>query len=706
VSALAVARLLVRYRLRSLWNGAWRVPRQRPMRIAWVMLLLAPLGYVAMFANAFSVIAETAAPGAQASVLALVASVLVLSSGLGKMAMNEAVVGGSGENEFLLTRPLSLETLVLARSYAGVVTSFFDALFLLPVLVSASVVWGLGAGGVVMAVLVSVTVQVGLSAAAQAGQILVVRVVPARSRRLVWSALALLAALAMACLWVVATSVFRSPTSLIAGVEAWPLPLRLSPGGWIVAPLVTLARGSALGAVLSLAAPLELTVLALALSTLAVRWAGRAGWEQAGVPWAEAQRAPAPRRAFMTPFTKDWYLIVRDRSRLVTLLALPVIFIGIGIFGSVGWSEVTGAATAVAVPAFSLAAYLAALGPLNHMEAERHAFWLLRVAPVPLWRLLAWKALFWSTIVGSAAVLAAASLLVWKGAFTAGALGTAALAVLGAVTVSWLAVAMASGTASFIDEQRRALGPATLYLFLFVAALYNVVLLRDGPVRWRALLLYGATVALHWIAGVDGAARVFDPEEQRERRVSAADGATLAVLMYVGSQLPRVPGLAESASLAAVIWPAVVLVAAAVYLLRRPGSATGWSLPRALGAGVLAGALGAGLLVGALRDGVLAGALGAVPGVAGVVHPFGPVLALALIRAAAEELVFRGMVQRGLPAGRWIAFAVAAGVALVAGSRPLGAPALLVAVVPGLALAASRRWSSAAAARLVLELFL
>jgi membrane protease YdiL (CAAX protease family) len=75
------------------------------------------------------------------------------------------------------------------------------------------------------------------------------------------------------------------------------------------------------------------------------------------------------------------------------------------------------------------------------------------------------------------------------------------------------------------------------------------------------------------------------------------------------------------------------------------------------------------------------------------------------VRAAADELIIRGIIQRGLASrGRWLAFAVSAALALVAGARPLGWPALVVAVVPALALAVTGRLAAACTARLALEL--
>jgi uncharacterized membrane protein len=680
VSALALARLLVRFRWRSLWNGAWRVPRQRALRIAWFLVLLAPVAYVGLFANAFAVIVESSPLPQQAAVLALVAGVIVLASATGKMATSEAVIGGSGENEFLLTRPISLETLVTARSLAGVATNIFDALFLFPVLVSAALVWELGLPGVLLAAVVSAIVQVGVTAVAQAGQILVVRLVQPARRRLVWSMLALVAALGMAMLWAVGTSVLRRPIDVAGTVERWTGTLRMSPGGFIVEPFYALARGWPVGAALALAAPLELTLVALLLAGAAVRWAGRAGWEQAGTPWAEAARGPAP-GARMSLFMKDWHLVLRDRSRLVTLVAVPIIFVGLNVFGGIGWSWTTGNPRHVAMLAYSLAAYMAGLGPLVHMEAERRSFWLLRVAPIPLGRILAWKAAFWAAVVGSvAAVVAFGLLLAGDLPVTIEALGVAAFAVVGVITASCLAVAMGSATADFSDDTRRAVGPGTLYLFLLVAGLFNVALLEGGVVRARILMLYVLAVVLHWQAGVRGAARVFDPESRGERRVVPADGATLAVLLFMSARVPRIVGEVGAWS---AIGAGLLAVAAVIYVIRRWHAERGWPLLAAIGAAAAAGALAA-----APWHGVV------------VASPL-------LLRGAADELIFRGIVQRGLAErGRWVAFGVAALMALVAGARPLGWPALVVAVVPGLALAVTGRLAAAGAARVTIELLI
>ena len=331
----------------------------------------------------------------------------------------------------------------------------------------------------------------------------------------------------------------------------------------------------------------------------------------------------------MTPFTKDWYLLVRDRSRLVTLVALPVIFIGIQIFGSVGWSWTTAHASAHRRARYSLAAYMATFGPLGHMEAERAAFWLLRVAPVSLGRLLAWKALFWSAIVGGAAG-------VWATACSRGALP---LTLDGWDWSRWRCWARWRRLVGGGDgggggrTVRYSVGrwDGTVYLFLLVAGLFNVVLLESGEVRLRALGLYVAAVALCWVTGVQRAEDAYDPESRRIRTATPGAGATFAILLLLGTRAQRLAfGAAEVRS-------------------PNPSGRCSWPPPRHLSPSspqprrplVLAAFAGRAALA-------IAGLPMMVTGRAG--HPSSLPLLVALAHAAVEELGIRGVVQPSLAA--------------------------------------------------------
>ena len=298
------------------------------------------------------------------------------------------------------------------------------------------------------------------------------------------------------------------PQALATGVATVASILSLSPATLAVAPLAALARGEPFQAVVGLVALAASVGATLLVVIVFARRAGMAGWEEAGAVWAETAPVPPARARLPTAATKDLRLIVRDRSQLLALIALPVIFIGVQIFGAAGWSWTTANLGRISCFAFSLALYMGTIGPLTHMQAERRAFWILRTVPVPLGRLLAAKARAWALIIGGlAAVVFAVMSLSVPHASAAARLGAGVLVTLGAAGISFIAVAMASGGADLSDDTNTAVGPATIYAYLLVGGLFNLVLVEDavtcfaGP---RALRVRGMGV----LAGGRRAGRV------------------------------------------------------------------------------------------------------------------------------------------------------------------------------------------------------
>ncbi|HEY5089275.1 MAG TPA: hypothetical protein VIK30_04865, partial [Polyangia bacterium] len=480
LGAGTLAGLFVRSRLRSFRNGLRaRGRRRQPMLIA-VAGVVTALAYVGLFSQAFSVVVATVDLAGQAAALAVVAGALALGSFSAKAASSEAVRAGSAENEFLLARPVSLAALVAGRGLADAITDPMGALFLFPVLLAAALVWRLSPAAWPLAVAISAAVQVAISMLAYATQLVVVRAVAPARRRLVWLGLRLCAALALAGVWMVGTWVLRMPAQLATKLVTATPWLRWTPGALIVAPLTALERGEPLRALASLGLLWAAAAAALFGAMAIARRAGMRGWEEAGAPWAEAGPAPRTHGRLVTAATKDLRLIVRDRGQLLVLIAMPAIFVGVQIFGAAGWSWSTATLPRVSCLAYSLALYMATIGPLTHMQAERRAFWILRTVPVPLERLLAAKARAWSVVVGGAGLFVFGGLaLVMPPAPAAAVLSACVLVTGGAVAISFLAVAMASGGADLSDEQSPAVGPTTIYAFLLVGGLYNLVLTGD-----------------------------------------------------------------------------------------------------------------------------------------------------------------------------------------------------------------------------------
>lgn len=713
-----LAFLLGQARVRSARHAFSGGSRRSGARAVGLVMLLVPAAYTALFATALSVIGEVRGPVAQGAALALVSGAIVLASLATKVASGEAV-SGTGDTEFLLARPVSLGTLVAARSLAGVVTDPFDALFLLPVLVAAVVSLGLPAGAVGAAVLTSICAQIAVTALAQLLQIGIVQRVPPRHRRTAWAVAALVAALCLALMWMLGTAVLRDPAAVAARLAAAQSWLELTPAGWLSGPVMSFASmGPHLGgaapanswrAVGALGGLALASAACVAVASAAAVLAGRRGWEVAGHAFAEAAHLVPERRGRrpLSLFGKDLLLIARDRARLVTLVAMPAIFVGLQVFGSAGLAFITATPHRSALVAYSLAAYAATFGPLGHMEAERRAFWILRAVPVSLPRLMAGKALFWSVFVGALGLVTYAGLVALGGGGGAASpwavLGPAALVAIGAVSTSFLGVGLACGAADLTHEGRHAVGFGTVYLFMLVAGLFNVVFIETQEEALRALLLFLVATGLCFTTGVARVRDAFDAEAMSRRRLHAGTGAVLAVVLALGQRASaRATGAMGWSEAGALVWPGVVGLGTLAYVWtrREPPRAEGGSPVRAgrLRAG-LVGLVGAALgYVGARLVG-----LGSLASAGEGAH-FVPLVPLA-VAAAAEELVVRGVVQRALAAApldasrgaaHWRALGAAALSALLAalisrGSLTAGAtwlaaigPAVMIALGAGL----------------------
>jgi uncharacterized membrane protein len=684
IGALRLARLWIRFRLRFLWNGMRARGRGRFPVLVVVVGVFLSLSYVGLFAQAFSVICERTDITGQITALSVVALTIAFGSFTAKAASSEAVLAGSSENEFLLSRPVALPTLVVARCLAEAATDPLGALFLLPVMLAATLTWHLPAGAVALAALVSMLVQLGISALAQATQIAVVRFVPRARRRGAWMALRLLASLSLASLWMMGTRVLRAPESLARSLPPLAPFVSRSPGALIVGPLGALVRGSASGAALALVALVGATLGSVWIAATVARVAGMRGWEEAGATWADATVRPRAARARpLTAATKDLALITRDRAQLLALVAMPVIFVGVQLFGALGWAWSTASLERVSYLSFSLSLYMATIGPLAHMQAERRAFWILRTVPVSVGRLLAAKARAWSVIVGALALVVFSTLSAGAPVPSLGAWVVAALVVVGgAVGMTWLAVALAAGAADLSDEQRPAIGPATIYTFLFVGGLYNVVLAGDLVTRVRGFALYAFAIVAYWLGGVEQATICLDAEAVRQRRLTLRDGATFVIAFALGQRATmaaiKLAGVdALVGRLAANLGLAVIVgLSAAVYLVRRPAIRPRLGLAPAAAVAIAAGAIAGGLArAQGFPEAALVGAIRAAPVAALLVLP----------AVVAEELLYRGVLQRGLEEA--LAPPIAAGAAPPPRARALAAllGTLLAVVASGIA---------------------
>ena len=161
------------------------------------------------------------------------------------------------------------------------------------------------------------------------------------------------AALTLAVLWMTGTWVLRAPRALAAGGRALARGHRAGrrarcwSGRWWRCGAAAAGRARARSARWL---PATAALLALACAGRAARRHARLG--RGGRLLGRGQRRGRVRRRRARAdhvATKDLRLIVRDRSQLLALVAAPIIFVGIQIFGAAGWDWSTASLERVAI---------------------------------------------------------------------------------------------------------------------------------------------------------------------------------------------------------------------------------------------------------------------------------------------------------------------------------------------------------------------
>jgi membrane protease YdiL (CAAX protease family) len=675
-STLRLSWLLVRFRWRHLGNGLLRARGGTGFRLLGLVAILVPGAYLTLFFASFRLIADVSDAATQVATAALVSAGLALGNLMSKVVAGDAVLAGSPENEFFLARPVGLARLTLARSLAAGVSDLFGALFLVPVLLAVAWTWGLGLVGLAIAVGLSMVAQISIVALAQAIQMALVRIVPPARRRLLWTALGLGSAATVAGLWVLASFVLRQPAVFVGHLQPFVRTLSSPPFDLLAAPLASLRDRDAVGFVLSLVWLAGFASLSLLAAGRVARGAQIRGWEDAAAPWAEAGARPRPRaqtrrRGPLSVAGKDLLSLSRDPARLVALLCLPVIFVGVQVFAAAGVGFLGESPRRIGMLAYSLAAYLATIGPFPHMQAERRAFWILRTVPASMSRLMAQKAAAWAALVSAVAGASFVG-LTFMGNGVAGFATEAAwillLVVGGAAALSVLAVAMGCDAADLTRVDRGAVSPGAVYLFLVVAGLFNVMLSSPPEVLVRGLVLYAAAIALLWDSGMENARSCLDPDAAAARRGGPSDGVLAAIILFLGAQAMaaglRAGGNREvEIAAATTAWSGLVGLGAAIQIMRRRrgGVVSQVIVPRWR----------------KILRGIALGALAALALRAVGTPPLAPSLLLVIVTA--EELVFRGLLQPALeqrwargPAPNRVLGTIAAGLVTLAVSIAAG----------------------------------
>ena len=415
---------------------------------------------------------------------------------------------------------------------------------------------------------------------------------------------------------------------------------------------------------------------------------------------------------------KDLRLLMRDRTFLANTLIVPGVIVGMQIaFNPEMLSGISKDATHLAVTAFGFGAYMLLMSTSNILNAEGPALWLLYTLPKRMERLLLRKTFMWAPF----ACIYTGTVLVYGFAnqgFSSELLigGFYALAGLPIYTLIGGALGI-FGTDPTINEAQKRLRIDYLYLFMLLQGLYAYGFY--APTHWSKVPLFVLLCALALAMWQNVGRRIpylLDPVSEPQPTISLSDGLMAALFFFV------LQGLLMMFSIGALdlaYWPAILvsfggagllvtLLALYIFWRRKVASlraSLGLSLGRGASAAILEGMLWSlpALLVAVgyayltTHWGWLAEKIESASKASTLYESDTSVVfwlaGLAIVAAPiCEEIIFRGMVFKGLRRGFGVGTAVLVSSAVFAVVHPALSfvPVFLMAVCAALAFERSK----------------
>ena len=649
VSATRAARLLIRLRLRRLFNriesdfryhmgSADRKAASRASGIPWLLsglVGLALLGTATLLsyqglANADIVLGSTRVdrstpgvgareraperprarwlrplPPAPGSVLpaavlqgATFAATLLLVASMLIGVANREITRAEWDLEWLVTLPLPLSTLLVSRLIERVATHAAGFLFLGPFL--SVFAWKCGYRWT--APLVGVGLTLALLFLVATAQALIdtglrLSLSPPKLRNL-HAAIALVSLPPM----LVVTSMAMPEATLVFG---WALVLP-EWTTWLPAGLAVRALATADGATAALWFALmmaEILALVAAGGVLLQRQIRR-GVVSAGVREAVA-RLPRPARqaspnrstAARVPISamqrRELRLLARDRTFMAQTLVMPALIVGLQVLFSANTNVFAGAIehpSNLAAIAFGLAVYTLAFSAFQTLNAEGQALWVLYCVPHSLESVLWQKAKFWAAVAAMYPLVIFAIAIATAGDITVQFVGTAGVVLIGVPIFAVIASALGVfGCNPLEPDVRRRIHIGYLYLYTLIASFYvYAVYAVDVWHRAALIILTGLVAIALWQRARDHLAYLLDPSASPPSTLSLSDGLFAALMFFALQALVLVPVRAGSIPTADMLLVAFCIAGAATYGAMRLFYWRGRvaGFPRMLGAGL------------------------------------------------------------------------------------------------------------------------
>jgi ABC-2 type transport system permease protein len=445
--------------------------------------------------------------------------------------------------EWWFTFPVSVRGLLLARALETALIGPLLWLFAMPFF--SVVFWsaGLGAWGVLLALLATLYLGVLAGSLRVLAETVLRSKLSLRTVAIVQAALQVLGSLAMVLAF---TSISQVGLDYLIGVARtlprWLLvnPLSL-PLCWLLGwPRAALALGSALLFGLGMLY-VSMAVGGAALRDGLTRSTGPQRGTRARKPGlarqAGARVSEGQRLTLLGAIAhKELLSITRDPGRVVRVLLLPLLMIAFqGLLNPAFFRAIVSNPGHASAASFGVGCLVLSSGALLSLANEGSALWLLSTAPWSLDRILLRKAMFWSalaiafstlTLIGLGLVTQRPALVVTPHSL---------LALVGVALYGFMAVALgALGTDALESELQKRMQPWTPQLFLLLSGLFAYALYT--PSVWAKFVQLSLSALLAfalWQKVRDHTPYLLDPTESPPASLAVADGIIAALAFFV-----------------------------------------------------------------------------------------------------------------------------------------------------------------------------
>jgi membrane protease YdiL (CAAX protease family) len=442
---------------------------------------------------------------------------------------------GGNSNEFwLFSFPVKARTIYLAKILERAAMDGYTQAVLLPLLLAVFITAGFGWASLSLALIASACVALVTAAITVALEVWLRMRAPARMKD-IHALCAVIGSASGIGILLLANS-HEPPTWFIDAAVA----LSKATGGL---PGVALAAGrmSAAGIALPMIALASLAILAVIASAQVAQRAVRNGLVvEPSLCRGRRQVAYVPasrRRLAVGMAAKEIKLLLRDRTRFVSVLVLPLLGVAFNVYLRPSISPFHNAFVHTAALAFGIGAFMMLAIAYRALTDEQKTLWLMSSMPKTLDRILLQKGRVWIVLGLFYPIVLLAVVMTATRAWSVENIASATVALSGVLIFAFIAAGLGFLATDVLDpEPRRMQRLLYIYLYQILAGIFLLAIYAPTPLARVSFVAFTAMLAAAiWQKVRDAAPYLLDPTQLPPPRIAASD-AIIAVFAFLAIQ--------------------------------------------------------------------------------------------------------------------------------------------------------------------------